>query len=210
MYQEFLYGAYKTLSLACVGWIFGFPIGILLSFFSLRYSKYRFYLSTLSVGFTVVPFLAVLYWFHYPLQNILGVIWPPYFTSALLLSLFIAIISGEIIAEEMRKIKTLFVDSANVLGINSTIFIKRVIFPTSIRNSLPRLLNLAIVSIHMTMFSSLIGVEELFRVTLRINATELQPIKLFSIMAAVYALVCLPLYYIAFILNRKILKQKSA
>lgn len=210
MLVEFLYGAYKTLSLAGTAWIFGLPMGIQFSFASLRFGKYSFYLSSLSVFLTVVPFLAILFWFHYPLQNILNVVWTPYSTSVFLLSLFVAVISGEIIAEEMRKIKVELMNSADVLGIRSSLFIRRVIFPTAIQNALPRLLNLAVVSIHMTMFASLIGVEELFRVTLRINSEYLQPVKIFTVMAGVYASICLPLYFLARLLDRRINKKGNA
>lgn len=210
MFTEFLYGAFKTLTLASTAWVLGLPIGVIISFASLRYYKYRIYLSVLSVLLTVVPFLAILFWFHYPLQNILDVVWPPYFTSSFLLSLFVAVISGEIIAEEMRKTKVSFIDSADVLGIKSGAFIKKVIFPTAIQNALPRLLNLLVVSIHMTMFASLIGVEELFRVTLRVNSEYLQPVKIFSIMGGVYASICLPLYFLAHRLNKRLKRESNA
>lgn len=210
MLTEFLYGAYKTLSLAFTAWVFGLPLGIIFSFFSLRFPKYSFYLSSLSVVLTVLPFLAILFWFHYPLQNILDVVWSPYFTSAFLLAIFVAIISGEIVAEEMRKTKKDFIDSVDVLGIRKDVFLMRVVFPTAIINALPRLLNLSVVSIHMTMFASLIGVEELFRITLRLNSEYLQPVKIFSIMALFYACICLPLYFLANRLSEKLNRNNHA
>jgi len=210
MLTEFIYGAFKTLSLAFTAWAFGLPMGIIFSFCSLRFPKYKFYLSSLSVALTVLPFLALLFWIHYPLQSLLDVVWSPYFTSAFLLVTFVAIISGEIVAEEMRKTKKDFIDSVDVLGIRRDIFLKRIVFPTALVNALPRLLNLSVISIHMTMFASLIGVEELFRITLRLNSEFLQPVKIFSIMALVYACICLPLYFLSYRLSKNLKRNNNA
>ena len=204
MATEFLFGIYGTLSMACLAWAFGLPVGVGLSFWSLRFSRYGWYLSALSIAFAALPFLAVLFWFHYPLQSILGVVWSPFFTSVLLLAVFVAISSGEILAAEMREVRKGILDSADVLGIPTGLLIRRVIFPTATQNALPRLLTLAVGSIHMTMFSSLIGVEELFRISMRINAEYLQPIKVFTVMALIYMLMCLPLYYLSHRLSKRL------
>jgi polar amino acid transport system permease protein len=119
------------------------------------------------------------------------------------LSVYIAILSGEIFSEEMRKLKETYGNAADVLGLKRSYFIKKIIFPAASLNVLPRMLNLGIVSIHMTMFASLIGVEELFRVSLRLNAEYLQPIEIFTFMALLYAAICLPLYFLAFVISKK-------
>jgi len=204
MLIEFLYGTGNTLLLAGIAWVVGLPLGILLSFKSLQNRIISIYLNRSAIVLTIIPFLAVLYWLHYPLQEILDVVWPPFFTSSMFLTIFIMLTTGEIIASQMRNLKSDYIDAANVLGLSIQNFIRKIVYPSALRNSLPRLINLSVVSIHMTMFSSLIGVEELFRVSLRINADILDPVRVFSIMGAIYASICLPLYGLEFYISKRL------
>src|SRR5436305_11805307 len=105
MLSEMSAGALNTLLIAFVSWAIGLPTGIALSFLMLLYPQRRIFLREGSVFLSVVPFLAILFWVHYPLQTLLGVVWPPMFTSIALLSVYLAFMVGDIIAGEMVAIK---------------------------------------------------------------------------------------------------------
>lgn len=197
MIADLAVGAARTLSLAVIAWLVGLPLGITLSFVATRGGERSMALKGGAVFVSVVPFLATLFWLHYPLQVLLGVVWPPYFTAAALLAVFVSLSVGDVVADEMHRVRARLLESALVLGLPATAFMKRVAFPASLQASVPRLLTVGIASIHMTMFASLIGVEELFRVSQRINAHVLRPVEVFTVMALVYAGLCLPLYAVA-------------
>lgn len=208
MLRDLLVGAGNTILLVVISWAIGLPLGLGLSFVALAFPSQRVLLRMVAISLSVVPLLAILFWLHYPLQSLLDTVWSPNITSTALLSAFVTFLIGDIVADEMINIKRDLIETARVLGIPNHLFISKVVFPASIQGSLPRLLTLAISSVHITMFMSLIGVEELFRVSQRLNAQLLKPVEVFSIMALIYALICLPLYFLARQLKRGIDRNK--
>jgi len=197
MVNELLQGTGTTLLLFLFGWLIGFPCGLALSLLSVTFDEVRHFVRVLSVFLSVVPLLALLFWFHYPLQALLGIVVPPFITSVGLLSCYIVFSVADILGKELAFNKAQLGDTARVLGIPLAIFLREVVLRASLERSLPRLLTLAIASIHLTMFASLIGVEELFRASLHVNASILKPVQVFTLMAAIYALLCLPLYLLS-------------
>ncbi len=138
MFLDIVAGAFNTLLIAITSWAVGLPLGIALSFLMLLNPERRVFVREGAVFLSVVPFLAILFWVHYPLQVLLGVVWPPLFTSIALLSVFVAFMVGDIIASEMISIKQSLFETAQVLGISNRLFIGKVVFPASMRGSLPR------------------------------------------------------------------------
>lgn len=206
---ELAVGLEKTISLTLGAWLVGGPLGIVLSFFCVISPSWRSVVRLGAVFLSVVPFLAILFWIHYPLQEVLAVVWPPVLSTGALLCVYVTVLVGEIVGEEMRRIERRLLEAGKVLGIPVILFYRRVVFAASIEASLPRLLALVITSIHLTMFASLIGVEELFRVTQRLNAEFLKPVELFTAMAGVYAIVCIPLHIAAGKIS-KVLRDRNA
>lgn len=202
MLSEILAGSLVTVKMAFAAWAVSLPLAVFVALRAARLPTLRRVVAVLSSGFVVIPFLAILFWVHYPLQNLLGVVWPPFYTCTVLLGVYISLSATEMLSSELIRLKGEYEDTAKVLGVRQQELLKKVVFPTSIYVSAPRLLTLAIVSIHITMFGSLIGVEELFRVILRLNARLLQPVELFSFMALAYTVLCLPLYLVAWWLQR--------
>lgn len=197
MFQELIAGAANTLYLAIVAWAIGLPIGIVLAVLSFMSKPMRSFLRPVVVGFSTLPLLVVLFWLHYPLQTAFSVVWPPMLTSIVALSLFVAISSSGIILQRLIAVDRTYAESIKVLGLDWQSYVKTALFPASWQTSIPQLLTLAIITIQSTMFCSLIGVEELFRVTLRLNSIYLKPVELFLTMGAFYVCLCLPLFLAA-------------
>lgn len=202
MLSEILAGASVTLQMAFFAWAVSLPVAVIIALRAARTPALHRVVVALSTSFVVIPFLAILFWVHYPLQAILGVVWSPLYTCTVLLGFYVGLSITDILSSELLRQKVAYKDTAKVLGVSQSELLRKVVFPLSVYISAPRLLSLAIVSIHITMFGSLIGVEELFRVILRLNARYLQPIELFSIMALVYTLLCLPIYIVSWRLRR--------
>ena len=207
--KELFAGAMVTLQMLGWIWLPAIPLSIFLAF---RYSNvdwFRRFVSVVASASTVVPALVVLFWIHYPLQELFGVVWPPLVTSVVVLFLIVFASMLSILVDEFRRQRRGFVFAAKVLGITDRELARRVLLPTSLAVAVPRCLALAIASVHMTMFASLIGVEEIFRVTLRLNAQMLKPVQLFTLMALTYVCLCAPLYLIAEIWKKRLAPNYS-
>ena len=63
--------------------------------------------------------------------------------------------------------------------------------------------NRLVVMLHMTLFASLISVDELFRAAQRINAQIYKPVEIYSAVGLFFLLVSLPLNGLALYLRRK-------
>jgi polar amino acid transport system permease protein len=194
---QLIYGVSITLLMAVGAWLIGIVPALAVARLTATNDSYLKCVKGLANLFVVLPFLALLFWVHYPLQESLHVVWNPLYTSIGLLSLYVFFAISSMLADELRLARVEHQHVAAVLGITLKNLTDKVLFPLALSRSVPQMLNVSIASVHMTMFGSLIGVEELFRVTLRLNASLLKPIELFTIMAFVYAAVCLPLYLFA-------------
>lgn len=197
MLSDILYGLGITVSLFSVTWLISLPISLLISVVVFLNPGIRLSAKIFSVFFSITPLLAILFWFHYPAQTLLGIVVNPYQTSILVLTLFVVANASDILIETMFDINRRYVDAIKVLGISWKHYLRKALLPVTVYTAVPRLLSLAVMSVHATMFTSLIGVEELFRITQRLNSQYLKPVELFSVMAIGYIAICLPLYLLA-------------
>jgi polar amino acid transport system permease protein len=204
MMDQLIFGAAQTFLLFFYAWLIGAPLGAALALMAFRSQLVRSLLHVMATAWMVVPLLAVLFWFHYPLQLLFAVVLPPFLTATVVLSLFVAFTAGDIFSDSLLKTSARFDEAAAVLGIRWFTYISEIVLPGAAFLAAPRLLSLAIFVVHATMFTSLIGVEELFRVVQRLNAEFLRPVELFTAMAAVYALLCLPIYVLAMRLQYRV------
>jgi len=203
MFPDIVLGLYVTLSLFSFSWLIGFPISLLFAVMVFLHPSTRLYVKVFSVFFAITPLLAVLFWLHYPAQTLLGIVVNPYQTSVFVLTLFVIANATDILVVTMIDVNQRYIDAIKVLGISWQYYLKKALLPVTIFTSIPRLLNLAVTTIHATMFTSLIGVEELFRIIQRLNSQYLKPVELFSIMALGYIVMCLPLYGMAVYIKQR-------
>lgn len=204
MWPELLIGLRNTMALFAIGWCFGGLAGAALGVAAFSNQSVRPVVVLSQIILGAVPMLAVLFWVHYPLQTMLGVVWPPFSTASVVLSLFIMGGVAAAVMESLRQVDVRFAEVRLVLGISTREYLARVLIPNATVLMSPRLLILIVNSIHVTMFASLIGVEELFRVIQRLNAEYLRPVELFTLMAVLYAVLCVPLFVAGIVLDRKV------
>ena len=63
--------------------------------------------------------------------------------------------------------------------------------------------------LHATLFASLISVEEIFRVSQRINSTIYRPVEIYTALAFFFLLVCLPINLTAAYLKKRYTRDFS-
>ena len=152
---------------------------------------------------SVVPALVLIMWIYYPFQALLRVEIPPFWSCALALG----ILNASSVAVAIRSSWNSIPIEIRLLGPmygatrKTTFFLVEA--PILLRLSLPALLTIQIAMLHATLLGSFIGVDEILKVTGRINAIEYQPIELYTILAAIFVLLCIPLTIVAGWLARK-------
>lgn len=203
MLEGLLQGALGTLSLFVCSFLPGLILGVL----SARFARVNFisdkpFIRLASI-YSVIPLLAALFWFHYPLQSILGVVWDGFITTIIVVGLYVWASSFIITSQALDRSIKHFREAALVLDVPAKTAFKSIFMPLALYDSLHRFVNLAIITIHASMFASLLGVNELFRAAQRLNAEYLKPVEIFSYMALAYLAVCVPL-----LLLENFLKQK--
>jgi ABC-type amino acid transport system permease subunit len=81
--------------------------------------------------------------------------------------------------------------------------------PIILRQILPSLLTIQVSMLQATLFASLISVEEIFRVAQRINAVIYKPVEIYTALALLFLLICLPLNGLALWLKIKFTRDLS-
>lgn len=210
-YREgILGGLLVTLELCFLVWGVGLLLGIVLGILGAKYPNDIGKISQAgSFILSGVPILVLLFWLHYPLQEMLHIVINPFFTAAFALSLLNIFVIAEIIRNALVEFPDQYVIAAKVCGMSSKTIMKTIQVPIIFRQVIPNVLTAEVQVLHLTLFASLISVEEIFRVAQRINATIYKPIEIYTALAIFFLLVCLPLNGLAIYLKNKYTRNLS-
>lgn len=210
-YREgLLRGLTVTLQLAAITWVVGLSFGSLIGAAASRWEEaVGGPLTMLTFLLSGIPFLVLLYWTHFPLQMALGVVIDPFITAASVLSLMNALIVASVWRSALRDFREEYVLAAKVCGMNEWETIWYIQFPLTLRQALPTLLAVQVAMLQMTLFASLISVDELFRTAQEINSEIYRPIEIYTALAVFFIVICVPLYGIAFWLRVKFTRNLS-
>lgn len=185
-------GFLVTLALCAVAWGVGTVLGILLGGAGVWMPKVVGRPVRVLSGFiNAVPFLILLFWAHYPLQGIVGVTLSPFNTAAVLLTTLNIFCVATVILDGYRQLPRAYTEAAVTLGLSQVALYRSIVVPLLIRRSFPQIVHQQILVLHLSLFASLISVDELFRTVQRINAHEYRPVALYSILALLFALLTL-------------------
>lgn len=201
--EAFLSGAAMTLKLAAFAWAIGIFAGVVVGVFSSR-SKLSGAIS-FGVEFLIssTPVLVLLFWFHFPAQQLLSVVIDPFWTSLAVFSAINTFFVSGIVRNSAKQIPREFIETARVYGISAKSAFLRIEFPLILRGAIPSLLTAQVTVLHMTLFASLISVDELFRAAQRVNSIEYRPVEIYTIVAIFYLAISLPLNALAIHLRSK-------
>lgn len=189
----FLSGLWVTLQLCAIIWIAGILFGSGLGFLGWQHphniGKISRYISFVLAG---VPILVFLFWLHYPVQAIFQVVIDPFYTAAFTFTIVNIFGVADLVRGALSDFPSQYLTAAQVCGLSPRKTILRIQLPILLRQILPGLLMLQVTMLHVTLFASLISVEEIFRVAQRINAQIYKPVEIYTALGVFFLAVCLP------------------
>jgi ABC-type amino acid transport system permease subunit len=204
-YQEgFKNGLLATIQLCLIVWSIGITIGLILgilesifqSYFSVLIKFCNFLLSS-------IPILVLLFWFHYPAQSILSININPFYTTVFVLGLVNTFAVAQITLTSIKDFPKNYLETALVTGLSKMQTIRHIQIPLIFRSIIPSILSTQVYIFQATLFASLISVDEVFRVAQRINSQIYRPVEIYSALALLFVLVCLPLNGLGIYLRNK-------
>jgi len=190
----FVDGVIVTLQLASIVWSLGIILGMVLGIIGAKFNRtvgnagrvISFFLSG-------IPVIVLLFWLHYPAQSLLDVVIDPFYTTALTLTIINVFTVFEIVRSAISDFPRQFLDAAKVCGISPIQQVLKIEIPIIIRHIVPPLLMAQVVILHMTIFGSLISVDELFRMAQRVNSQAYRPIEIYTALGLFFLMLSLPI-----------------
>lgn len=209
-YPAFLNGLGVTLELCAIIWILGIALGTALGFAGWRYRHIIGWPSRI-VSFLLggIPLLVFLFWLHYPAQAMFDVVIDPFYTGAFTLTIVNIFGVADIIRGALIDFPQQYLTAARVTGLSRRQTAFKIQIPLILRSVLPSLIFLQVAMLHTTLFTSLISVEELFRVAQRINAQIYKPVEIYTALGVFFLAVCLPINGFAFWLRHRFTRNMS-
>ena len=184
--------------------------GIVLGVTSANFPKsWGHFTHGMSFAFSAVPTLVVLFWLHYPAQAVFNVVIDPFYTAALTLSLVNIFGVGEMVRQSVSDFPKQYLIAGQVCGLSLRESVMKIQMPILFRQLLPGLMFLQVGMLHATLFASLISVEEIFRVSQRINSTIYRPVEIYTALACFFLMVCLPINLLAAYLKKRYTRDLS-
>lgn len=189
-----LSGLLVTLKLCLIIWSSGIIVGTLLGYLGRRFQVgIGSSLSSVSFILSGIPVLILLFWLHYPLQALLNISINPFYTAAFALSIINIITVADIVRTALTNFPDQYRLAAKVCGLTNKETFLKIEFPIILRQIIPTVLSAQVNMLQLTLFASLISVEEIFRVAQRINALVYKPIEIYTALAIFFLIICLPL-----------------
>lgn len=189
------HGFITTLELLGAIMAIGLPLGTLLGIVG---GKFNTELGTIIKGARfitkVIPVLVLLFWFHYPLQSMLGIVVNPFLTTIVALGIINIISTAFVISTELQLLPRSYREAGITLGMTSSQIVRYIELPLLVRRTLPQLLLNQAAMLEYTLFASLISVPELFRVAQTINAMVYKPVVIYSLLVVFFLMILGPLH----------------
>ena len=203
-YPALLGGALTTLELAVIAWTGGLILGTVMGVWraSLQRRSSQGGLAVFALGISSIPVMVYLLWAYYPLQAALGVSIRPFLTAATVFTLYNAFAVAEAVRGAIIDLPRAYEMAARATGLPRGLYVRTIVVPLALRAALPSYLVSQVATLHLTLFASLISVDELFRVTQRINAIEYDAVGIFSLLGFFYFVISFPLLALARTANK--------
>lgn len=202
-------GFFVSLKLVLIVWFFGLAVGTLIGWYAHRQSLAGLLLKIIWFLLSSVPILVVLFWLHFPLQNIMGIVVNPFITAAAALSFINIIFVSSIIKNTLDDFPKEYAIAGRVSGLPELEIFLKIRLPLITRAALPQLLFLQVSMLQATIFASFISVEEIFRMSQRINSLIYKPVEIYTTLALFFLVLCLPLNCAAYWLKNKYTRNLS-
>lgn len=207
--EAFIQGLQVTLKLSLTIWIVGLLVGGCIGIVETKWKAVSIVSRTLAFVISGIPVLVFLFWLHYPLQTLAGVVIDPFYTAALTLTIVNVFAVAGIVSHGINELPRQYVETAMVCGLPRRKILWRIQFPLFLRYIIPSLLQTQVNMLHLTLFASLISVDEIFRMAQRVNAIVYRPVEVYSALGIFFLIVCLPLNGLVLYLKQRFSRNLS-
>lgn len=208
--EGFLKGIGVTFQLCLVIWFLGLTLGVFLGLLGVKFERiFGIPIRIISFILSGVPVLVFLFWFHYPLQSILNIQIDPFITSALTLSIINIFAVSDVIRNAVNNLPKQYNEVAMVCGMPPKERFLKIELPLIYRNAISPFIIIQVNMLHMTLFASLISVDEIFRVAQRVNSIIYKPVEIYSALGIFFLMISLPLNGIALWFKNKYTRDIS-
>ena len=210
-YQSaFANGLVTTFQLALIIWFFGLVVGGLIGSMGAKWKLFVGIPSRIiSFALSGVPILVFLFWLHYPLQALLGLVIDPFITAALTLSIINVFAVADVIRGVLLDFPWQYVIAGQVCGMTPAQILLHIQLPIVLRQTVPVLLIIQVNMLQATLFASLISVPEIFHVAQQINSQIYKPVEIYTALGLLFLAICLPLNGLALWLKAKYTRDFS-
>ena len=207
---DFLTGLMVTLKMCAIIWPVGILVGTLLGAAGAKWRRAVGWPSK-AASFVLggIPILVFLFWLHYPVQSLLEVVIDPFYTSVTALGIVNALLVADTVRSVFINFPQQYLMAARVCGLSPRSTFLRIQLPIVFRQILPGILLIQVAMLQATLFASLISVDEIFRVAQRINSRVYRPVEIYTALAVLFLVVCLPMHGFAFWLRSRFSRDFS-
>ncbi len=207
---EFLYGLGTTFKLVLLIWPIGIILGVLLGAAGTRWKMVVGIPSkVVSSILSGIPVLVFLFWLHYPLQSIFNVVIDPFITAVAALSIVNTLMVSDLVRGVLNDFPQQYIMAAQVSGLTSRQTLAKIQLPIIFRQVVPSMLIIQVTMLQSTLFASLISVDEIFRISQRINSQVYRPVEIYTTLAIFFLVLCLPLHGLAHWLKKQFTRDTS-
>lgn len=209
-HEDFLVGIGTTLKIAILVWTIGIIAGSILGVLGARFNR-SIGIPSRTVSFLLsgIPALVFLFWLHYPAQSLFHVVIDGFYSTVFALSVINTFLIADLVRNALVSFPEQYIISAEVMGFTPRQIIWKIQLPLIIRQIIPGFLIAEIVMLQSTLFGSFIGVDEVFRIALRINSEIYRPVEVFSTLAIFFLIISLPVVGLASWFKKKYSRNLS-
>jgi His/Glu/Gln/Arg/opine family amino acid ABC transporter permease subunit len=210
-YQQALSdGLMVTFEMCFVIWTVGLLLGGLLGSLAAKW-RLAIGLPARLIAFVLsgMPVLVFLFWLHYPLQSLLGIVVDPFITAVVTLSIINTFAVSEVVRIVLRDFPSQYIVAAKVCGLSQFQTLLYIQLPIVLRQTIPALLMIQVNMLQTTLFASLISVSEIFRVAQQINSVIYKPVEIYTALGFLFLCICLPMNGFALFLRNKFTRDFS-
>ncbi len=176
-----------NVTLTLLALLLAFPAGCLLAL--ARISRYRliYYPATVYVNLLrSLPLLMVMFWIYYTAPMLVDLRVDAYWAALIGLTVFEAAYFAEFMRTGLQSVSTEQRHAGLATGLKPWQVTLYIIWPQALRRVMPSLLSQSIIAFQDSTLASAIGVREVLRRTSIINAQQVQPVWLYSMLASIY------------------------
>lgn len=182
-----------TLLLTAVAFLIGSLIGGTLAIMRLSPNRLlRGFASGYILVIQSIPVLMVLFMSYYGL-SLFGIELPAFFAASLSLSIYVSAYLAEIWRGCIESVPFQQWEASESLALTRRQQYRHVILPQALRIALPPTVGFLVQLVKNTSIVSVVGFVELSRAGALVNQATFLPFQVFSVVAAIYFLICFPL-----------------